>query len=147
MASIRAESHENLGMEMELSWTASEPVSGRLSAERRSSAEDYTSWMETLLALGEGYSEVSRDDQLYPRVSLAFRAGYGVIAYWSSSEQMLLLVGDGIISNDGTVFVPGLEGDAKYSGAFVSSQQRAWDTVTRFIESGSLDGVGQWVQL
>jgi hypothetical protein len=132
---------------MELSWTASEPGSGRISAERRSSAEVYISRIEELLALGEGYSEVSCGDQLYPRVSLAFRAAYGVVAQWSSSEQLLLLLGDGIISNDGTVFVPSLEGDAKYTGAFVSSQQRAWDVIKTFIGSGSVDGVGQWVKL
>lgn len=132
---------------MELSWTASEPGSGRISAERRSSDDDYMSRMEELLALGEGYSEVSCDDQLYPRVSLAFRAAYGVVAHWTSSEQMLLLLGDGIIAHDQTVFVPALEGDAKYTGAFVSSRERAWDVVKRFIRSGSVNEVGQWVEL
>jgi hypothetical protein len=103
--------------------------------------------MEELLVLGEGYSEVSCDDRLYPRVSLAFRAAYGVVAHWTSSEQMLLLLGDGIIANDQTVFVPELEGDGEYTGAFVSSRERAWDVVKRFIGSGSVNEVGQWVEL
>jgi hypothetical protein len=103
--------------------------------------------MEELLALGEGYSEVSCGDQLYPRVSLAFRAAYGVVAHWSSNEQMLLLLGDSIIANDQTVFVPEVEGDAKYAGAFVSSRERAWNVVKEFIGSGSVNEVGQWVEL
>jgi hypothetical protein len=147
MASVTAKSSEKLEVEMELSWTASEPGSGRISAERRTSAEDYISRMEELLALGEGYSQVSCDDRLYPRVSLAFRAAYGVVAHWSTSEQMLLLLGDGIIPNGETIFVPEAEGDGKYTGAFVSSRQRAWDAVRKFIESGAVDGIGQWVEL
>jgi hypothetical protein len=103
--------------------------------------------MEELLALGEGYSEVSCDDQIYPRVSLAFRGSYGIVAHLASSEQMFLLLGDGTISNDATVFVPELEGDVEYTGAFVSSKQRAWGAIKKFIESGSVDRIGQWVKL
>jgi hypothetical protein len=132
---------------MELSWTATDPASGRISTQRHSGARDYISRMEALLALGEGYSEVSCGDQLYPRVSVTFRGAYGVIAHWSSSEQMFLLLGDGIISNDETVSVPEFEGDTQYTGAFVSSRQRAWDAVKKFIGSGSVDGIGQWVEL
>jgi hypothetical protein len=132
---------------MEVSWVASEPGSGRLSAFRYSGVEDYVSRMEELLELGEGYSEVSRGDQLYPRVSLTFRANYGVVAHWQSSDRILLLLGDGIIPKDARVSVPELEGDAVYTGAFVSSRQRAWDAVKKFIGSGSVDELGQWVEL
>lgn len=134
-------------MEMELSWAASEPGFVHLPVERRSGAEEYIARMEELLALGEGYSEVSCNDQLYPRISFAFRATYGVVEHWSSSEEMFLLLGDGIVSDDETIFVPELEGDAEYTGAFVSSRQRAWDVVKKFIGSGSVDGLGQWAKL
>lgn len=132
---------------MELSWTATDPASGRISAERRSEAEDYISRMKVLLELGEGYSEVSCNDHPYPRMSFIFRGAYGVVEHWSSSERMFLLLGDGIISNDETVSVPEFEGDTQYTGAFVSSRERAWDAVKKFIRSGSVDGIGQWVEL
>jgi hypothetical protein len=134
-------------MENQLSWAASEPGFVQLPVERRSGAEDYISRMEELIALGEGYSEVSCNDQLYPRVSFAFRGTYGVVEYWSSGEEMFLLLGDGIISNDASVSVPELEGDTEYTGEFVSSRQRAWDAVKQFIGSGSVDGIGQWIRL
>lgn len=66
--------------------------------------------------------------------------------HWSSSEEMFLLLGDGILANDEIVSVPELEGDTQYTGAFVSSR-RAWDVVKKFIGSGSVDGLGQWVKL
>jgi hypothetical protein len=99
------------------------------------------------MKLGEGYSEVSCGDRLYPRVILAFRASYGVVAHWSPARETKLLLGDGIISNDASVSVPELEGDTEYTGEFVSIRQRAWDVVKQFIGSGSVDGVGQWVRL
>jgi hypothetical protein len=103
--------------------------------------------METLLALGEGYSEVSWADRLYPRVSLAFRTDYGVVGCWSSAEQVHLLLGDGVIGDDETVPVPELEGDAEFTGVFASSRDRAWSVVNQFIESGSIEGLGQWIEL
>lgn len=115
--------------------------------ERSSGAEEYISRVEELLALGEGYSEVSHGGQLYPRVSLAFRGAYGVVAYWPSGDEMLLLLGDGIIPSNSAVSVPELEGDAKYTGEFVSGRQRAWDAVKNFIASSSVDEMGQWVML
>lgn len=124
---------------MEVSWVATEPGSGRLSAFRRSGVDDYISRVEELLELGEGYSEVSCGDELYPRVSLTFRSAYGVVAHWPSSDRILLLIGDGVISSDATVYVPELEGYTAYTGAFVSNRQRAWDAVKKFIGSGSVD--------
>jgi len=70
-----------------------------------------------------------------------------MVEHWSTSERMFLLLGDGIISNDEIVSVPEFEGDTEYTGAFVSSRQRAWDAVKKFISSGSVDGVGKWVKL
>jgi hypothetical protein len=101
---------------MEASWVATEPGSGRISAFRYSGVGDYISRMEDLLKLGEGYSEVSCRDQLYPRVILAFRASYGVVAHWSPAGETQLLLGDGIISNDTSVSLPELEGDTEYTG-------------------------------
>lgn len=103
--------------------------------------------MEELLALGVGYSEVSCNAQPYPRLSFAFKAAYGVVAHWSSSEEMFLLAGDGVLSDNKIILVPGLEGDAKYTGAFVSRRERAWDVVKKFIGSGSVDNLGQWTEL
>jgi hypothetical protein len=80
-------------------------------------------------------------------VSLAFRAAYGVVTHWSSSEQVLLLFGDGIIANDQTASVPEVEGSGTYTGAFVPSREHAWDAVKKFIGSGSVDEVGQWFEL
>jgi hypothetical protein len=145
--SVTLEPHNNSGWEMEVSWVATEPGSGRISAFRYSGVDDYISRMEDLLKLGEGYSEVSCGDQLYPRVILTFRASYGVVAHWSPAGETQLLLGDGIISNDASVSVPELEGDTEYTGKFVSSRQRAWDAVKQFIGSGSVDGIGHWVRL
>lgn len=132
---------------MEVSWVATEPGSGRVSAFQRSGVDDYVSRVEELLELGEGYSEVSCGDELYPRVSQTFREAYGVVAHWPSSERILLLLGDGAISNGAKISVPELEGDTVYSGAFVSSRWRAWDSVKKFIGSGSVDELGQWFEL
>jgi hypothetical protein len=134
-------------MEMELSWAASEPGFVHLPVERRSGAEYYIARIEELLTRGEGFTEVSCNSQPYPRVSFAFRTAYGVVEHWSSSEHIFLMLGDGIISNDETISVPEYEGDAQYTGAFVSSRQHAWDAVKKFIESGSVDEIGQWVEL
>ena len=131
---------------MELSWTVRKPGSMRLSKERLSGAEDYITQMEELLALGEGYSEVSYGDQPYPRLSFAFRVAYGVVAHWSSAEEMFLLAGDGIVADNKIILVPELEGDAKYTGAFISDRQRAWNVVKKFIGSGSVDDLGQWAK-
>jgi hypothetical protein len=132
---------------MELSWAACGPGFGRLPVERRSGAEGYIARIEELLTRGEGFTEVSCNSQPYPRVSFAFRTAYGVVEHWSSSEHIFLMLGDGIISNDETISVPEYEGDAQYTGAFVSSRQHAWDAVKKFIESGSVDEIGQWVEL
>ena len=132
---------------MELSWAACGPGFDRLPVERRSGAEDYIARIEELLTRGEGFTEVSFNSKPYPRLSFSFRAACGVVEYWSSSEHMFLMLGDGIISNDETISVPEYEGNAQYTGAFVSSRQHAWDAVKKFIESGSVDEMGQWVKL
>jgi hypothetical protein len=132
---------------MELSWAACGLGYGRLPVERRSGAEDYIVRIEELLTRGEGFTEVSCNNQTYPRISFAFRTNYGVVEHWSSSEHIFLMIGDGIISNDETISVPEYEGDAQYTGAFVSSRQHAWDAIKKFIESGSVDEIGQWVEL
>jgi len=133
---------------VELDWTATDPDSLRLSyGERRSSIEDYVTRIEALRAAGEGYSEVHRADRDYPLVTLQFRHPYGVVSCMSEDENIHLLVGDGVMDNSDSVLVPGLEGESLYSGAFVMSSDRAWDVVKEFLGSGSVEDLGEWVEL
>jgi hypothetical protein len=132
---------------MELDWIATDPDSGRLShTERRSSVETYESRIEVLRALGEGYTEVSWADRDYPHVALSFRNPYGVVHYMSE-DKIYLLAGDGVIGDDQTADVPGLEGDSRFMGAFVLSADHAWEVVKAFLRSGSIEDLGQCWEL
>ena len=132
---------------MELDWIATDPDSLRLPyVERRSSMHAYVSRIEALRTLGEGYSEVHLADRDYPRIAFSFRDYYGVIRLSLADKMYLLHVG-GVIADDKSVLVPGLDGDAEYSGAFVLTAERTWDLVKMFLQSGSVKELGEWYEL
>lgn len=134
---------------MEVDWRATDPESGRLSPERRSSVDEYLAWIEALRALGEGYSEVNLSGSTYPRLALSFRGGYGVVEQFATAEAMFLLAGDGVIADNETVPVPMLDDPdlAEFTGAFVVSADHAWAVVREFLRGGSVEDLGDWQQL
>jgi hypothetical protein len=134
---------------VKVDWIATDPQTRRLSAERRTTAEEYVARMEALRALGEGYCEVSLAGRTYPRLTLSFRAGYGVVHQFSAADKVFLLAGDGSIANDQTVRVPVMDDvdNAKFTGAFVLSADHAWAAVTGFLRHGSAEDLGSWQQL
>lgn len=133
--------------QVEVDWSATDSVSGQLSAERRSSLEEYVARVEALRALGQGYSEVSFSGSGYPCLALSFRGGYGVVHLFAE-ETMFLLAGDGVIADDETVLLPVLDDpDAEFTGAVVVTADRAWAVVREFLHRGSVEGLGDWHEL
>jgi hypothetical protein len=131
-------------------WIATDPGSRRLSfAERRTSVDDYVAWIETLLAAGEGYSEVHRAGLQYPRLALSFRGGYGVVHQFAAEDKVLLLAGDGVIGARETVLVPVMDDadDAEFSGDYVLSAEHAWTAVKDFLRHGTVEDLGEWQEL
>jgi hypothetical protein len=134
--------------DVELEWIATDPDSRTLSyTEQRSTVDDYLSRIETLRALGEGFSQVHWADRDYPLVTLRFRNAFGVVDHFTDDDKVYLLVGDGVIANDETVLVPGIQGDSWFTGAFVMTADYAWDVVKAFIRSGSVEDLGEWFEL
>jgi hypothetical protein len=133
---------------VDVEWIAIDPDSGRLPyVESRTNAEGYVARLEALALRGEGYSEVNLADQPYPRFALTFRGAYGVVHKFSSEDEVSLLVGNGVVSDDHTVLFPGLEGDTEISGEFVSNSDHAIDVVIAFVRSGSIAELGEWREL
>jgi hypothetical protein len=135
---------------VEVDWIATDPKTRQLSyTERRTSAEEYVARIEALLALGEGYSEVSLAGRAYPHLTLSLRGGYGVVHQFSSDEKVFLLAGDGSMADDQTVLVPVMDDidDAEFTGAFVLSAGLACAAVREFLRRGSVDDVGYWEEL
>jgi hypothetical protein len=132
---------------MDVEWIASEADSGRLSAEQRTSADAYASRLEALASLGEGYSEVSLAGQPHPHLALTFRGADAAVHKFSDDDGVSLLIGDGGLSDDQIVLLPGLEGDTEFSGAFVSSADHAIAVIVAFARSGSLAGLGEWREI
>jgi len=133
---------------MELDWTATDPESLRLSyVEQHSSLDVYVQRIEALRTAGEGYSKVHWADRDHPLVTLQFRHLYGVVSYMSEDQVIYLLVGDGVVDNEDSVLVPGLEDESWYSGHVVMSSDHAWDVVKKFLASGAVEGLGEWVEL
>lgn len=135
---------------VEVDWIATGPKTRRLSGtERRTTAEEYVARIEALRALGEGYSEVSLAGRAYPRLTLSFRGGYGVVHQFSVADKVFLLAGDGVIANDQAVLVPMLDDidDARLTGAFVLSVDHAWAAVREFLRHGTVEDLGHWQQL
>lgn len=135
---------------MEVDWIATDPETGRLSyTERRTTEEEYVARIEALRADGGGYSEVSLADRAYPRLTLSFRGGYGVVRQFSAEDEVFLLAGDGSIANDRTVPVPVMNDidDAEFTGAFVLSIDHAWAAVRAFLCHGTVEDVGDWREL
>jgi hypothetical protein len=135
---------------VEVDWIATDPESRRLSyTEQRSSVGEYVAWIEALLALGEGYSEVNLSGRKYPRLTLSFRGGYGVVHQFSAEDKSLLMTGDDVIPDEKTVLVPVLDDmdGTPFSGAFVLSVEHAWAAVREFLRHGSVDDLGGWQEL
>ena len=134
---------------MDVMWTATDPVSRRLSSYRRTSTDDYITRIEALLATGEGYTEVHHAGQLYPLLTLSFKDGCGVIHQFAAEDKVLLLAGDGVIGAHETVPVPLLDDAdyAKFSGAYVLASGRAWAVVQEFLRHGTVEDLGEWQEL
>jgi hypothetical protein len=62
---------------------------------------------------------------------------------------VLLLRGDGVIADDGTVFVPVLDDvdDASFSGVYALGTDHAFSAVKEFLRHGSVEGLGDWQEL
>lgn len=135
---------------MEVDWIATDPETRGLSyTDRRTSAAQYIAQIEALRAQGEGYCEVSLAGQAYPRLTLSFRGGYGVVHQFSAEDKVFLLAGDGVIANDQTALVPMLDDihDGKFTGAFVLTADHAWAVVREFLRHGNVEVLGHWQQL
>jgi hypothetical protein len=134
---------------MDVTWTATDPGTRRLSTERRTSADDYAARIETLLAAGEGYTEVHRAGRQYPLLALSFRDGYGVVHQFAAEDTVFLLVGDGLLDAHETVRVPVLDDgdDTEFSGDHVLSVEHAWAAVREFLRHGAVADLGEWHEL
>lgn len=134
---------------MEVQWTATDPDSGLLCCTpQRSAMRDYVARIETLLALGEGYSEVHRADRFHPYLAWAFRGGYGMVHQFSAYDRVFLLAGSGVVGAGETVSVPVLDLDAAlFTGEYVLSAEHAWAAVREFLRHGSVEDLGEWQEL
>jgi hypothetical protein len=136
---------------MTVDWSATSPEKGRVSsAVMRSDLMELESHFIALCALGEGFVEVSLSAEDSPQIALSFRGVHAVVEQLRALDEdpkSFLLVGDGSVPWDGTVKVPHLEGDAVFTGHFVTSVDRAWDAIREFVRTGSPAGSGEWYEL
>jgi hypothetical protein len=135
---------------VEVDWIATDPETRQLShTERRTTAEEFAARIEALLALGEGYCEVSLAGRAFPHLTLSFRGGCGVVHQFPAADKVFLLAGDGLIADDQSVLVPVMDDidDAEFTGAFVLSAEHAWAAVREFLRHGSVEDRGDWQEL
>jgi hypothetical protein len=65
----------------------------------------------------------------------------------TSPEEMSLLAGDGTVVPGESIEVPIIYDFAGFSGEFVLNVDHAWETVRRFMMTGSTADLGTWSAL
>ncbi|MEU0909839.1 hypothetical protein [Streptomyces althioticus] len=130
---------------MLVSWTATDPGSGRFSAtERRSDIADLTDRFAALRSHGQGYLEVRLPHSEFPLLTLGFRDDQAVIHLFDAADKSSLFVGDGTAAADAVVQVPVMDDLAAFSGDCVLAVDRAWALVRNFVQDRAPGELGEW---
>ncbi|MGW1963758.1 hypothetical protein ACWCPD_26435 [Streptomyces sp. NPDC001935] len=133
---------------MDVSWTATDLESRRLSVNEQSSdLAGLTDHFTALRSRGRGYLEVGLTGSEFPLLTLGFQDDQAVIHLFGDAETSSLLVGDGSSAADVVVHVPIMDDLAVFSGDCVLSVDRAWAVVRNFIRTGRPYELGEWRDL
>ena len=100
--------------------------------------------VESLRERGSGYVEVSRPERPFPWLALSFNGDKGVVHQLTSSDESLLLRGDGSLSSTRHVEAPVHEDIHPFTGEYVSLVERTLDVITRFVAGAEPAGLGDW---
>lgn len=111
------------------------------------SLDEFDEWFASKQADGEGYAEVSSGGSGYPLLTFSFRGTAAVVHCFPSPEQVLLLVGDGVVGDEDALDFPVLDMDCPFTGAFISRWDRARRIADEVLRGGSLEGVGRWERM
>ena len=103
--------------------------------------------IETLRSQGSGYAEVSRAGWPFPWLAFSFAGERAVVHQFTSLEQSLLMRGDGSAGDDVVVDVPVQEQLTPFTGAYVSTIDRALGAVTLFVAGVVPAELGDWERL
>ncbi|MFF3412597.1 hypothetical protein ACFYW8_41975 [Streptomyces sp. NPDC002742] len=133
---------------MSVVWSMTSLKSGRFSPnERRSELPDLASGFNELRSRGQGYLEVRFPDNAFPQLTLSFRGDHAVIHLFNDEASVSLLVGDGTVSPEVTIDVPIMDDLTEFTGDFILSVHHAWDVVQNFVQTGTVEGLGEWCEL
>ena len=110
---------------------------------RRSDSQALVQRVESLRERGSGYVEVSRPDRPFPWLALSFTGDKGVVHQFTSTDECLLLKGDGSLSSERHVEVPVHEERHPFAGND-ANVDRALDVVMRFAAGTEPAELGDW---
>lgn len=111
------------------------------------SVEEFEDWFAGQQAQSQGYVEVDGGDSGYPSLTFSFREGFGVVHWFPSPEQVLLLVGNDAVAEGEAVDLPIQDGLCPFTGRFISDVDRARRIAGDVLRTGSTDGLGLWEPL
>lgn len=112
------------------------------------SVGEFEDWFAGQQAQGKGYVEVVVvGDSGCPSLTFSFRDGVGVVHWFPSPEQGLLLVGDGTVDEGEAVDLPIQADHCPFTGRFISDVARARRIAADVLRTGATDGLGLWEQL
>ncbi|MDF2093587.1 hypothetical protein P0Y31_14635 [Knoellia sp. 3-2P3] len=115
--------------------------------QQRSETQTFLRFLESLTTYGEGYAEVARGDQPFPRLALSAASRQSVIHQFESEDKSYLLRGDRSVQAGEVVVLPVLEGLATFSGDFVLTLDLAVGAVEAFARGAAVARLGEWVAL
>lgn len=135
---------------MRVIWSVTSAENGRMGPVADTGFEELEARFARLRSAGQGYVEVELPVENSPQLSVGFRGDRAVVQQLTDLDgqpRSFLLMGDGSLAPDATVTVPIMAEDGVFTGGFVMSVDRAWETVRDFVRDGSTAGSGEWFEL
>lgn len=108
------------------------------------SLDEFDGWFASIQGDGKGYAEVSDGGAGYPLLTFSFRGSVAVVHCFPPAEQVLLLLGDGVMDDKDALDFLVMDDDCTFSGAYISRLDHARRVVGEVLRAGSAEGVGRW---
>jgi hypothetical protein len=93
------------------------------------------------------YFETRGINNEFPVLIIGFRDGHAIVYRMTFPEEMSLLAGDGTVVPGESIEVPIMDDLAKLTGEFAIDVDRVWETLRRFMTTGSTADLGTWTEL
>lgn len=133
---------------MDVEWTAVLPATGRAdAAPTRSDDGAFRQQLDRLLDQAAVYLEVSNVRSAYPWLALSTSGHLAVVHRFDDAETCLLLRGGGHVRPEASREFLVQDDLVAFSGEFISTAERAANVLRAFVQTGDIDGLGEWVRL